>query len=75
MYQQWKLEFERLQAEISLCMKRFNQTKQCKCTIEECKHFEKERDRIFGKRIDDLFNLCLKNSFQTFAEMNSGRRS
>ena len=74
-YQKWKSDFESLLGEINLCMERFSKTKRCKCPIEECRHFEKERDRIFGKRIDCLFNLCLTNSFQTFSEMNDQVRS
>jgi hypothetical protein len=68
-YKKWKVDFENLLDEINLCMERFDQTKHCKCSIDECKHFERERDMIFGKRIDYLFNLCLENGFQTFSEM------
>lgn len=69
-YQKWKLDYKKLHDEIDLFMKHFDIIKKCKCPIEDCKHFEKERDKIFGERIDDIFNSSLKNSFQTYAEIN-----
>lgn len=69
-HQKWKSDYEKLHEEIDLFMRHFKIIKKCDCPIEDCKHFERERDRIFGKRIDDIFNSSLKNSFQTFAEIN-----
>ena len=69
-HQRWKLDYERLHEEIDLFMRHFDSIKKCHCPIDDCKHFEKERDRIFGKRIDDIFNSILKNGFQTFAEID-----
>ena len=73
-YQKWKLDYKKLRKEIDLCMSQYSVTKKCDCPIEDCKHFEKARDRVFGKKIDDIFNSCLKNSFQAFAEINGSVR-
>ncbi len=73
-YWKWKSDFENLLDEINLCMLRFEKIKKCNCMIAECKHFEKERDRIFGNRINDLFNISLKNSVQTLTEIKDSTR-
>jgi len=67
LYQKWKYEFKKLEDAIDLCGIQFLQTKKCKCTIEECKHFKKQRHEIFGKKkIDELYNLRLKAGLQTY---------
>ena len=70
MYQKWRTDFSKLEDEIKRFRSYFNQNKKCQCSIEECKHFKKARHRIFGKRIDDLFNLSMKTSLLTFSEIN-----
>lgn len=69
-YLKWKSEFEKLLAEINHRMMYYDRTKKCECVIEDCKHFEKERDRLFGSRINDLFTRSIKNGMKTLTEID-----
>jgi len=66
LYQKWKNEFDELEDAIDLCRIQFLQTKNCRCIVEECKHFKKQRHAVFGKKIDELYNLRLKAGLQIF---------
>jgi hypothetical protein len=73
-HQKWKSDYKKLHEEIDLFMAHFSTIKKCKCEIEDCKHFERQRDKIFGKKIDDVFNSSLKDSFQAFAKITKSER-
>lgn len=62
LYQKWKNGFLKLEEEIDIFEAKFNQIKECECEIEDCSHFKNERHRIFGEKIDYLFNLRLQVS-------------
>ena len=70
-YKKWKSEFEILEKETNLFRTYFISTKKCNCPIELCRHYRDEKHRIFGNKIDELFNLRMKISSQTFAEANN----
>lgn len=74
-YKKWKSEFGILEKETDLFRAHFISTKKCICPIEECKHYRKEKHRIFGNKIDELFNLRMKASLQTFTEINNSVRT
>ena len=56
----WQTEYRKLESEIELFRIHFLMTKKCKCDWKDsyCTHFRKERDRLFGKRIDSLFKVA-----------------
>jgi len=68
-YEKWKSEFQRLEKEIDYFRIHFNKIRKCKCSSEECKHFRNERHRIFGERIDNLYNLRLGLGLQFYSKI------
>jgi len=70
-YSQWKLEFKSLNNEIELAMKEFIQNRNCKCQLEACRHFEIERNKIFGDKINSLYNKRLMIGLKTLTQINN----
>lgn len=68
-FEQWKSKFDKLENDIESFRDYFNQTKNCRCSIESCKHFKKARNQVFGERIDYLYNLRMQISFQTYKKI------
>ena len=68
-YHAWKLEFRKLDKEVEHFLENFLQNKVCKCKNDECKHFKEKRTSVFGKRIDELYNMKLKIGFSTISEV------
>lgn len=71
LYEKWKSEYAVLKSEISQFRDYFINVKECSCGISECQHFKKARHQIFGKRIDELFNLKMQSSFKFYNEIRS----
>ena len=68
-YHEWKSEFRRLDKEIDYFLKEFLQNRGCNCSDDECNHFKKKRKSLFGKRIDELYNIRLKIGLSTISEV------
>lgn len=68
MEEKWEKEFDKLEEDLDRFRDYYNKTKKCKCLIENCSHFKKERHKIFGDKIDYLYNLRMQIGFQTYTE-------
>ena len=68
-YYEWKSGFRTLDREIDYFLKEFCQNRNCGCKEDECKHFKKKRKSMFGKRIDELYNMRLKIGLSTISEV------
>lgn len=44
--------------------------KKCKCELDEtsddCRHIRKALDKLYGKQIDEMFNLTLREGIETY---------
>jgi len=67
-YQKWKIEYKKLEDELQSFRAYFLSVKKCECEIGECKHYKKARHKIFGERIDRIFNMKLQSSIQFYQE-------
>jgi len=67
--EQWEYEFDKLKEELEIFRDNFKRKKSCKCSIENCKHFKIARHKIFGERIDYLYNLRMQLGYQTYNEI------
>ena len=70
-YYKWKNEFIKLDSEINSLREKFLQNKNCRCTSVECIHFKEMRKRIFGNRINELYNQRLNIGFEVFSEITN----
>lgn len=52
--EEWQKENAKLETEQELHRISFVITKKCKCRIECCHHYENEKNRIFGRRVNEL---------------------
>jgi len=68
MHEKWKTQFDKLEDGLDLFLEYYNKTKKCTCHIDECAHFDDALDKVFSKKVDDLWNNRLQVGFQT---MNS----
>lgn len=46
-----------------------NKLKKCRCENPECKHYQKEKWKRYGTRIDGLFNSSLKMNALSFIKI------
>lgn len=67
----WKKEFKQLHAEIDGALKIFAENRTCACKRTECKHWKRKRNKVFGKRIDDLHDRKMQISFAAFIRIRS----
>ena len=65
MQKKWEKEFNKLDEDLESFRNYYNNLKKCKCGIDECKHYEKTMNKVFGMRIDELWNLRLQVGFST----------
>lgn len=68
MYKKWEFETDKLEEEIESFRAYFVTVKNCRCEIAKCRHYKKARHKIFGNRIDDLYNLGLQIGFKVYNE-------
>lgn len=84
-HDEWKSNYAKLHKEMDFAMKIFIESKKCKCKVHDglignngevlvypykiCGHWTKERDRVFGQRINESFDKILSNGFETFKRM------
>lgn len=84
MRKKWEEDWDKLGAEIDFAMATFIKNAKCKCKIYDglygnsgellvtpykiCRHWKKERNRVFGERINELFDRVLKTGFQTMKD-------
>ncbi len=68
MHKRWEKEFDKLEDEIEWFRTYFANVKECKCKIEKCRHYKRARHKIFGNRIDELYNLRLQIGFRVYRE-------
>ena len=45
---------------------KFNKTRQCECKESFCNHLLKERQKRFGRRINEQYNKMLNLGFKAF---------
>jgi len=89
-HKKWKEAYDKLEEDMRFALNTFIKNKKCKCKVYEglddingkivacqyviCKHYHSERDRMFSKRIDEIWNMNLQtmfkhmNNIQIFAE-------
>ena len=65
----WKREFKKLDDDMYKFLIDFQKTKTCTCIIKECTHYERKRNKIFGVKIDELYDKKMYIGFSTFQEM------
>jgi len=68
MHQRWEIEADKLEDDVERFRTYFSSVKKCKCDIAKCNHYKKARQKIFGNRIDDLYNLSLQIGFRVYKE-------
>ncbi len=66
MHKKWEKEFDSLEEDLDRFRDYYNGIKKCKCHIDECKHYEVAVNKVFRKKIDELWNLKLQVGFRTF---------
>lgn len=64
-HKKWEKEFDNLEENLDSFRKYYNHTKKCKCDIDDCRHFDSAMNKVFSKRIDELWNLRLQVGFST----------
>lgn len=69
-YEVWKKEFKKLDDDIDRFLIYFQKIKTCTCTIKECVHYERKRNKIFGVKIDELYDKKMRIGFSTFQKMS-----
>ncbi|MBU0907825.1 MAG: hypothetical protein KKD18_03425 [Nanoarchaeota archaeon] len=62
----WNLKYNELFRELSVFVKEWEKTKKCKCKNPECNHYQKEKWKRYGTRIDELFDSSLKMNAVSF---------
>lgn len=71
-YERWEKTFDKLEKDLDEFMIWFVKNRTCKCRLESgdsrkyavCKHYEKLRNKLFGKKIDDSWQSLLNNRFK-----------
>ena len=61
----WESEFDKLEDDLERFREYYNKTKKCNCDIDECVHHEKAMNEVFGKKVDELWNLKLQVGINT----------
>lgn len=64
----WKRSFEALSSEIEYFRKKFDAARTCDCSIEECGHYKKQRNMLFGREIDILYDYRMGLGFDAFSK-------
>ena len=76
LYEKWESEYDKLEEELTRFRTYFANVKKCGCDIAKCQHYKKARHKIFGDRIDQLYNSSLQIGFQAYEEtVNSYNRT
>ena len=51
---EWEKRYDRLESKKELHRISFILTKKCECKTSDCRHYEAEKNRISGRRINEL---------------------
>ena len=65
----WNLEYNKLFKDLGFFIKKWRtETKKCGCDAPECKHYQKEKQKEYGSRINALFNSSLTMNALSFVK-------
>ncbi len=74
MHKKWEAEFDRLDNDLESFRHYYNKTKKCKCGIDVCKHYQKAKNEVFEKRVNELWNLRLQVGFRALDSIYGDER-
>jgi len=69
LYERWRSGYASLEADLSRFREHFAGVRKCGCDMSECAHYRRARHRVFGERIDRLFNMRLQSAAAFHREM------
>jgi hypothetical protein len=74
MHEKWEKEFDKLENDLDSFRDYYSKTKKCKCNIDVCKHYKNAKNKVFSKRVDELWNLRLQVGFRTLNSIYEDKR-
>ena len=71
----WNLEYNNLFENLDKFIEEWeNKLKKCKCENPECRHYQKEKNKRYGKKINNLFNSSLLMNAMSFMKIEQKAR-
>lgn len=70
-YKMWKKEFQTLKNDIDNFRAQYNKMKRCNCEKNECSHYKRKRNKLFGTQIDKLYDEKMYIGFSTFNKIKA----